>query len=125
MLRNLMRSRVSTYLRIRRACIVKLCSPGSWKESRSWSGLFSNYRISELTMRKSLPLICCFIWFSIGICFSQSISDPLSQAQILKAPRIVPTHRWPTAPNAVVGKVKQAVVTKEATIRPLPYALPP
>jgi protein involved in polysaccharide export with SLBB domain len=30
-------------------------------------------------MRKSLPLICCFIWFSIGICFSQSISDPLSQ----------------------------------------------
>ena len=41
-------------------------------------------------MRKSLPLICCFLWFSIGICFSQSISDPLSQGTILKAPRIVP-----------------------------------
>jgi len=30
-------------------------------------------------MQKSLPLICLFILFSIGICFSQSLNDPLSQ----------------------------------------------
>ena len=37
-----------------------------------------NYGISELIMQK-LPLLVLFIVFSVGLCCSQSLSDPLSQ----------------------------------------------
>src|ERR1700722_14233580 len=37
-----------------------------------------NHGISELIMQK-LPLLVLFIVFTVGLCFSQSLSDPLLQ----------------------------------------------